>query len=81
MEGIEVRGQDVLVATTALIDDLLAEIAQIDALDRVGVMAVATDRQFLARVGDRPAVNALLELLVNPQMTTAASLRNIVRVD
>lgn len=81
MVGIKIRLSLVLVAGSALLKNKAAERGLIDPPNRVGGVAIVTDRQLLIGFIHCGAMNRLTEFLGNPQMTLAAGLGNITMVN
>src|SRR5574341_2401867 len=79
--GVEVGLRDLDVAAAALLHDVQLEAIGVGARDRVRAVAVVADRQLLVGLALERMVDALLELLLDPVVATAAGLRHVRAVD
>ena len=81
MEGLEVRFSHFHVTFTTLVQDAFPEVVAVDPIDCVRKVTAVADWKFLVGIGHQWTVHAVLEGLVDPQMTLAASCSNIPRID
>jgi len=78
--GLEVGLGDVLMATTALLHDVEAEIRDVGPLDAVRGVAVVAHRQGLVRLGYRCRMDTGVEGLVDPLVAAAAGRGHILGI-
>ena len=81
MKSLKISLSDILMAPSALVDDVELETLLVGAGYSVGGMAVVADGEFFISLSFSGIVNALSKLLINAVMAFCAGLGDVMAID